>query len=250
MKKVLVVLSLLATSTSYAQLHVNHLGLHFNFNLGYKVPNGLAQEFFDIPLGSANAQLKNVSVSRVMSDYKIGFNTTKYRFLQWEADVLQGVEFVDYYYSDYQLSDSILSESISTNIEASLIGLRTMAKVTTDIDERFVFDFGLGVEGLLAYDLGANGYYTQEVISSNNQFTTFQEKTYLEPNNIKRYGSTNLTQQAGMAFRLGKDETKAPFDKVMIETNFQIISNFTFASGDLYRYRTFGGIIGITYEFR
>jgi len=247
MKKIFVASLLFFSVSSFAQLQVNHLGLNLNFNSSYSVPNDLINTFFVLPSVTSPGSPRDVSVSRVCSDYKIGFNTTKYKFLQFEADILQGVEFI--YYSDYEynISDSIFSRNTSTDIESSLIGLRTMAKVSTDLERRFIFNFGLGVEGLFLYDLDKDGQIRIKERTSN-IFGTKNE--YIAQRSTNNYGNVNLAQQAGMSFRLGKDETKYPFNKVLIETNFQIISNFTIAAGELYRYRTYGGIIGLTYEFR
>jgi hypothetical protein len=247
MKKLIFLSILLYSGSAFAQLSVNHLGLNFNFNVGYRAPNRLIKEFYSIPGVNVSSSIKNVSVNRVFSDYKVGFNTTKYRFLQFEGNVLQGIEFINYYNSDGNFNSNTPSTSISTAIESSLIGLRTMAKASTDLERRFIFNFGLGIEGLLAYDLTKEGY-TTEWTSSN--FGSNSERTFLESTAIKNYGSVNLVQQAGMSFRLGKDETKYPFNKVLIEVNFQIVSNFTFAGADVYRYRTSGGIFGLAYEFR
>ncbi len=247
MKKIIFLSLLLHSSTAFAQLCVNHLGLNFNFNLGNRAPNRLINEFYSLPGVNLPSALKNISVNRVFSDYKVGFNTTKVGFLQFEGNVLQGIEFINYYDSDINFNSNTPSTSVSTSIESSVLGLRTMAKASTDLERRFIFNFGLGMEGLLAYDLAKEGY-TTEWTGSN--FGSDQERTYLESKSIKNYGSVNLVQQAGMSFRLGKDETKYPFNKVLMEVNFQIVSNFTFAGAEAYRYRTSGGLFGLTYEFR
>ena len=247
MKKLILLSLLFSSGTAFAQLSVDHLGLSFNFNASYRAPNQLVNEFYSVPGINVLSTIKNVSVNRVFSDYKVGFNTTKYRFLQFEGNLLQGIEFIDYYDSYRTYNDSMQSRSISTSIESSIIGLRTMAKASTDLERRFIFNFGLGVEALLAYDLTTEGYIIEW---SNSDLWYNRERTYLESTAIKNYGSVNLAQQAGMSFRLGKDETKYPFNKVLIEANFQIISNFTFAGAEVYRYRTSGLVFGLTYEFR
>ena len=62
-------------------------------------------------------------------------------------------------------------------------------------------------------------------------------------------GAGHLIQEIGLSFKLGKKDKNYPLDHVYVQSHFQALSNFTILDGSTQRYRTFGLILAMAYEF-
>jgi hypothetical protein len=247
MKKILIIFFVLCSATGFAQIKFNHFGLGFNYNGTGRVPDGFVKSNFDnsedFPTTSEYG-----SLNRTFSAYEFGLKPTKYKSMFFDIDVLQGTEYA--YVSDYrstQMNDTNITQSTNLDITSSLIGVKAMARFTTPTKKRFFYNFGVGVEGLMAYDVDAEGYRsTSKNAWASSFFETTREEFHGE--GLSSYSSLNLVQQVGLSYRLGKDESRFPLNQTYLETNFQIINNFTFMNDVVSKYRTYGLTLSLVYE--
>lgn len=247
MKKIFTVLALSFAINASAQVQFSQLGLGFNFSNTQRVPNNMLSSNFEGETIS-DGQFGNYgTINRVFSSYEFGLKPSNLKFMFFDFDLLQGTEFI--YASDYsnrQNGDTSFRSSYNLDLSSSLIGLKGMVRVSTPSDKRFIYNFGIGGEGYLAYNVEAEGnkYETIEHWPTN-FFVNNNESLNEQKDN---YSSYNLVQQAGLAWRLGKDEKSFPLNKTYLEGDFQIINNFTLMNGGWNKYRTYGFTLSLVYE--
>ncbi len=233
----------------FAQTQFNHFGLGFNYNGTGRVPDHLISSNFKEVTDIASSGTYG-SLNRTFSAYEFGFKPANSKAVYFDLDLLQGTEYA--YASSYSNTfdnDTNITQSTNLDMTSSLLGLKAMARFTTPAKRRFFYNFGIGVEGLLAYDIDAEGYRS---MSKNHwpssYFESDTENFYGE--GLDSYSSANFVQQVGMAFRLGKDESRFPLNQTYLETDFQIINNFTFMNSEVAKYRTYGFTLSLVYELR
>ncbi|NNJ54976.1 MAG: hypothetical protein HKP14_02520 [Bacteroidia bacterium] len=251
MKKIFILSLLVASQISYAQLSFNHLGVGFNYNGTGRPSSELVNSNFNQEdIAFASSQGSYGSLNRVFSSYEFGLKPSKYNFLFFDIDLLQGAEYLySSNYESYQINDTNFSRNSYIDISSSLLGTKFMARITTPYKRRFIYNFGLGVEGLLAYNIDAEG--SQSTSKNHWPSSTYEsnrESFYGE--GLDTYGSVNLVQQVGLAFRLGKDESSFPLNQTYLETDFQIINNFTTMNKTWSKYRTYGLTLSLVYEIK
>ncbi len=233
---------------SLAQLSLNNAGVGFNFNIGQRVPNGAFEAFF--PESASNiTRTYNGSLSRVFSEYRVGFDVEKRKAMYLEATLLQGTDYYSSYDYEYGNSnDSSYSRNTSIDVSSSLVGLRTMLRLSTPQERRAFVSGSFGVECLGAYDVGAE---FNESYSSSNWRTSvnINESTKKTSDQINSYASINLVQEVGLSVKLGKEDKNYPLDRIYVQTHFQALSNFTILGEEVNRYRTFGISLSLNYQF-
>ncbi len=249
MKKILLLSLLVASQFTYAQLSFNHLGVGFNYNGTGRLSSDLVNSNFDHEdVAFATSQGSYGSLNRVFSSYEFGLKPTKYPFLVFDFDLLQGAEYIySSNYESYRIQDTSFNRSSNIDISSSLLGLKCMARITTPNEKRFIYNFGLGLEGLWAYNIDAEGYSSTSKNHWPSQTYEYTNESYFGEG-LTSYGSLNLVQQVGLAFRLGKDEKSFPLNKTYLETDFQILNNFTSMSGNWSKFRTYGLTLSLVYE--
>jgi hypothetical protein len=186
------------------------------------------------------------TLNRVFSEYGVGFKG-KRKNIYFDFSLLQGTDYLSASESDYvTTNDTSYFTSSNYDVSSALIGLRSAIRLSTPRDQRFVVHYSFGIEGLLAYDVDAEG----QVWSRDSNFGASNEtRTFIEPSFSGSYGNASLVQNIGLAFKFGKDETKFPFNKAYIESDFQLLNNFAFIDGTTSQYRTFGLILALGYQF-
>jgi len=119
-----------------------------------------------------------------------------------------------------------------------------MARFSTPMDRRVFVSACIGTEFLGAYDVDANG-------ETNAYGSNFQNRitSVFTSDAVSNYSSINLIQEIGLSFKLGKKDKNYPLDHVFVQSHFQALSNFTIIDGSTQRYRTFGLILAMAYEF-
>ena len=242
---VILVLSFLFIGNVEAQLKPYNATLGFNWNNGQRIPDKVTEAFFknlDFP------QQYNfyTTLNRVFSEYGVGFKG-KRKNVYYDFSLLQGTDYINSYGSDYvTLNDTSYYVNSDYDISSALVGIRSALRLSTPREQRFVVHYSFGVEGLLAYDVDAEGRTTRRLsnFGSNDEERTFEEASF-----TGSYGNANIVQNIGLAFKFGKDETKYPLNKAYIEGDFQLLNNFTFINGTTSQYRTFGLILALGYQF-
>ena len=247
MRKIVLVVSLfmLMGIAANAQFKPFNASLGFNWNGTQRVPDEVPKAFFS-DINFSNQFSVYTTFNRVFSEYGVGFKG-KRKNIYFDFSLLQGTDYINASESDY-ITNNDTSYFISTNYDVSsaLIGLRSAIRLSTPRDQRFVVHYSFGIEGLLAYDVDAEG----QVWSRDRNFSASNEtRTFIEPSFSGSYGNASLVQNVGLAFKFGKDETKFPLNKVYIESDFQLLNNFTFIDGTTSQYRTFGLILALGYQF-
>ena len=250
MKRLYIALALLGmfVGSSMAQVKFNHFGLGFNFNGSARVPSSLTSDkLTEIQRPGAYSY---GSVNRTFSAYEFGFNPTKLQALYFDVDLLQGTDYIysSSYYDDYD-GDSSFSYSSNYDAQASLLGLKAMARFTTPAEKRFFYNVGLGVEALYGYNVeesGSHYYYVNHYPSS----YFYSEQESFRNANGDSYTGINLVQQVGLSFRLGKDEASFPLNRSYIETDFQIMNNFMMKGDEVHKFRTYGFTLSLVYEIQ
>lgn len=247
MRKIVLVVSLfmLMGIAANAQFKPFNASLGFNWNGTQRVPDEVPKAFFS-DINFSNQFSVYTTFNRVFSEYGVGFKG-KRKNIYFDFSLLQGTDYINASESDYSTNNDT-SYFISTNYDVSsaLIGLRSAIRLSTPRDQRFVVHYSFGIEGLLAYDVDAEG----QVWSRDRNFGASNEtRTFIEPSFSGSYGNASLVQNVGLAFKFGKDETKFPLNKVYIESDFQLLNNFTFIDGTTSQYRTFGLILALGYQF-
>ena len=251
MKKVFTIALVSMFMHANAQLSLSRAALGVNFNLGQRVPQKMVDPFFAEALSVESSGFGyNTSLSRVFSDYLVGFNTTKHKYLNWEFNVLQGTDYLNSYRSTFINSgDSSYITSQSSDVSSSLIGIRSLARFSTPKDRRIFLTAGIGLEGLWAYDIDIDGSmrYTERERGTNQANETV---VFIPVSDLSNYASCNIMQRVGMGFKLAKNETNFPLNHVYIGVDFQALSNFSVVDANLFRYRSFGAIFSLGYEFQ
>lgn len=251
MKKVfLITLTLLSSPFLFAQSALSGVGLGFNYNGTANVPSELIQSNFDQDIFRNVASEGWGSLNRVFSAYEFSFKPSTKEYFYIDLDVLQGAEYIyGSSYDNYSRGDTFFNTSTNVDISSSLLGLKVVGRFTTPIEKRFFYNVGIGVEGLMAYNVSASGnsYY-----SATNWQRGFEEiiQENLQNDKVNGYSSYNLLQQVGAAYRLGKDESKFPLNKTYVELDFQINNSFTMMNSELSKFRTYGFTLSMVYELR
>jgi hypothetical protein len=242
MKLLITALLLCFYSVSFGQLTLSNAGVGFNFNNGQRVPNKIMSKFFpeqDLAITGSY----NTSLNRVFSDYRVGFKFENRKAVYLETSLLQGTDYYDSYYYNYGTVQDSFS-NMNTNVNSSLLGLRLMARFSTPMDRRVFVSACIGTEFLGAYDVEAEGQTNDYSSNFSNRTTSF-----FTSNAVSNYSSINLIQEIGISFKLGKKDKNYPLDHVYVQSHFQALSNFTIIDGSTQRYRTFGLILAMAYEF-
>jgi len=242
MKLLITALLLCFYSVSFGQLTISNAGVGFNFNNGQRVPNKTMSKFFpDQNLAITGSY--NTSLNRVFSEYRVGFKFENRKAVYLETSLLQGTDYYDSYYYNYgTVQDSFSNRN--TNVNSSLLGLRLMARFSTPMDRRVFVSACIGTEFLGAYDVESEGQTNAYGSNFSNRTTSF-----FTSNAVSNYSSINLIQEIGISFKLGKKDKNYPLDHVYVQSHFQALSNFTIIDGSTQRYRTFGIILAMAYEF-
>ena len=242
MKLLITALLLCFYSVSFGQLTISNAGVGFNFNNGQRVPNKTMSKFFpDQNLAITGSY--NTSLNRVFSEYRVGFKFENRKAVYLETSLLQGTDYYDSYYYNYgTVQDSFSNRN--TNVNSSLLGLRLMARFSTPMDRRVFVSACIGTEFLGAYDVESEGQTNAYGSNFSNRTTSF-----FTSNAVSNYSSINLIQEIGISFKLGKKDKNYPLDHVYVQSHFQALSNFTIIDGSTQRYRTFGLILAMAYEF-
>ncbi|MEY2923779.1 MAG: hypothetical protein RLZZ337_319 [Bacteroidota bacterium] len=237
-------------SFANGQSSLSGLGLGFNYNGTGRIPDDLVNSNFD------EAKFRDVgtegygSLNRVLSSYEFSFKPGAKEYFFIDVDVMQGAEYIyGSNYDNYSRDDTFFSTSTNIDINSSIIGLKAIGRFTTPVEKRFFYNVGLGIEGLLAYNVTADGssYYSASNWQRNYNVS---ESENIRSEAVNGYSSYNLLQQVGAAWRLGKDETKFPLNKTYLELDFQINNNFTNMNSILSKYRTYGFTLSMVYELR
>ena len=244
MKKIIIISFWMAcTFASNAQTKPYDATLGFNYNNSQRVPSSVIKSIFENP-NNRDAE-HNTTLNRVFSDYGMGFTTPRKQMFI-DLSILQGT---DYWYSNTYRS----ATSNDTNytyydyygVSASLLGLRAGLRLSTPTDNQFFVHYSIGVEELIGYGVQAYGTSTKRLSNSFEE----QESYTLEPVFTGAYSSSNIVQNVGFAVKLGKDESNFPFNKVYVESDFQLLNNITFLNKNVSHYRTFGCIVALGYQF-
>ena len=236
---------MLLVFSASAQLKPFNASLGFNWNGTQRVPNEIPTAFFN-DVNFASQYDFYSTLNRVFSEYGVGFKGNR-KNIYFDFSVLQGTDYITSYHSDYfNIGDTSYIKSEDYDMSSALIGLRSAVRVSTPSDQRFVVHYSFGVEGLLAYDVDAGG---QAVIRESDFSRSNEARTYIDPSFSGSYGNANIVQNVGLAFKFGKDETKYPLNKAYLESDFQLLNNFTFIDGTASQYRTFGLILALGYQF-
>ncbi|MFT6113070.1 MAG: hypothetical protein ACJA19_001823 [Bacteroidia bacterium] len=247
MKKIVLIFSffMLMGIAVNAQFKPFNASLGFNWNVTQRVPNQVPKAFFN-DIAFSNQFNVFTTLNRVFSEYGVGFKG-KRKNIYFDFSLLQGTDYLSASESDYvTTNDTSYFTSSNYDVSSALIGLRSAIRLSTPRDQRFVVHYSFGIEGLLAYDVDAEG----QVWSRDSNFGASNEtRTFIEPSFSGSYGNASLVQNIGLAFKFGKDETKFPFNKAYIESDFQLLNNFTFIDGTTSQYRTFGLILALGYQF-
>ena len=244
MKKTILILCWMAcTFASSAQTKPYNATLGFNYSNSQRVPSSLIKSIFENP-NNRDAE-HNTALNRVFSDYGMGFATPRKQMFI-DLSILQGT---DYWYSNTYKNETINDTNYTYydyyDVSASLVGLRAGLRLSTPTDNQFFVHYRLGVEELIGYGVQANGTSTKRRSNSFDE----QESTTLEPIFTGAYSSSNIVQNVGFAVRLGKDERNFPFNKIYVESDFQLLNNITFLNKNVSHYRTFGCIVALGYLF-
>jgi len=119
-----------------------------------------------------------------------------------------------------------------------------MARFITPMDRRVFLSACIGTEFLGAYDVESEG-------QTNDYSSNFSHRTtsFFTSDAVSNYSRINLIQEIGISFKLGKKDKNYPLDHVYLQSHFQALSNFTLIDGSTQRYRTFGIILAMAYEF-
>lgn len=250
MKYSITLVFLLAAQLAFSQLEVNHFGLGLNYSNTQRVPSAFLESTYkDLPDLQPLGQGYGV-INRVFSTYEFGLKPAKFDFLFFDFDLMQGTDYIwDSYYDSYQNGDTNFYISSDVDIVSSLVGLRAQARVTTPSKKRFFYNVGLGVEYFLGYNADIDG-------SQRYSATDWTNNYYVNVNNQLRrqegevYHTFGLVQQAGLAFRLGKDESSFPLNQTYLETDFQIINSFSQIDDTWGKYRTYGFTLSLVYELK
>ena len=251
MKKVIYTIFALFTShLLFAQSALSGVGLGFNYNGTGNVPTELVQSNFDQDVFRNVASEGYGSLNRVFSAYEFSFKPSNKEYFYIDVDLLQGAEYIyGSSYDNYSRGDTFFNTSTNIDISSSLVGLKAVGRFTTPTEKRFFYNVGIGVEGLMAYNVSASGnsYY-----SASNWGVGFDEtkQENLQNDKVDGYSSYNLLQQVGAAYRLGKDESKFPLNKTYVELDFQINNSFTLMNSELSKFRTYGFTLSMVYELR
>ena len=242
MKLLITALLLCFYSVSFGQLTISNAGVGFNFNNGQRVPNKTMSKFFpDQNLAITGSY--NTSLNRVFSQYRVGFKFENRKAVYLETSLLQGTDYYYQYYYNYgTVQDSFSNRN--TNVNSSLLGLRLMARFITPMDRRVFLSACIGTEFLGAYDVESEGQTNDYSSNFSNRTTSF-----FTSDAVSNYSSINLIQEIGISFKLGKKDKNYPLDHVYLQSHFQALSNFTLIDGSTQRYRTFGIILAMAYEF-
>jgi|AntRauTorckE5430_2_1112549.scaffolds.fasta_scaffold01266_2 hypothetical protein len=247
MRKIVLVFSffMLMGIAANAQFKPFNASLGFNWNGTQRVPDEVPKAFFS-DINFSNQFSVYTTLNRVFSEYGVGFKG-KRKNIYFDFSLLQGTDYINASESDYiTTNDTSYFSSTNYDVSSSLIGLRSAIRLSTPRDQRFVVHYSFGIEGLLAYDVDAEG----QVWSRDRNFGASNEtRTFIEPSFSGSYGNASLVQNVGLAFKFGKDETKFPLNKVYIESDFQLLNNFTFIDGTSSQFRTFGLILALGYQF-
>lgn len=233
-----------------AQSKLSGLGLGFNYNGTGRVPDNLIKSNFDQELFRDVVSNGYGSLNRVLSSYEFSFKPGKKEYFFVDVDVLQGAEYIyGSSYDNYMSGDTSINANISVDINSSILGLKAIGRFCTPVEKRFFYNVGIGLEGLMAYNVTASGssYYSASDWSTG-YFASSSEN--LDNKEVSGYFSYNLLQQVGAAYRLGKDESKFPLNKTYVELDFQINNNFTLMNDVLSKYRTYGFTLSMVYELR
>lgn len=244
MKIIVTALVMLICSCTFAQISLSNAGVGFNFNIGQRVPNNTMKKFFP----DDNLSFKgsyNTSISRVFSEYRVGFDVEKRKTVYLEASLLQGTDYFDSYYSNYGvLLDTFSNSNTSLDVNSSLLGLRLLVRFSTPVERRAFVSASLGAEYLGAYDIESTG-------ETNSYTSSFRDRIAapIRSDAISNYGSINLVQEVGVSVKLGKKDKNYPLDQIYVQTHFQTLSNFTLIDQSVQRYRTFGLTVAMAYQF-
>ena len=252
MKLLITALLLCFCSVSFGQLTLSNAGVGFNFNNGQRVPNEAMSKFFP-EQNLAITGSYGTRLNRVSSEYKVGFKFENRKAVYLETSLMQGTDYYDSYYSNSGIvQDSLLRLSTNINVNSSLLGLRLMARFSTPMDRRVFVSACIGTEFLGAYDVDANGqtnaYGSTHFIHVSSNFQNRITSVFTS-DAVSNYSSINLIQEIGLSFKLGKKDKNYPLDHVYVQSHFQALSNFTIIDGSTQRYRTFGLILAMAYEF-
>jgi hypothetical protein len=236
---------LLLGLSSHAQLKPFNATLGFNWNSTQRVPDEIPRAFFN-DANVLNQYSFYTSLNRVFSEYGVGLKG-KRKNIYFDLSVLQGTDYINSSESDYVTErDTTYFRNKYYDVSSALIGLRSAIRLSTPRDQRFVVHYSFGVEGLYAYDVDAVG---EEFKRESNFSSSNESRSYIAPSFTGPYGNANIVQNVGLAFKFGKDETKYPLNKAYVESNFQLLNNFTFINGTASQYRTFGLILALGYQF-
>ena len=249
MKNAFILITLLLFSvSSFAQLEPFNAYLGFNWNSGLRLKDEVSEAFFN-ELELDNSYSSYTSLNRTFSEYGVGFKT-KRKNVYLDFSLLQGTDFINVNGSaSKRENDTSYTIYTYADISAALVGLRSMVRLSTPAERRFVMHYSLGLEGLLAYDLDSEGSILVRPSGFFNGNNSNEVRTILDPSFTGAYGNVNIVQNVGFAFKLAKDETKFPLNKAYVESDFQLLNNFTFIDGTNSRYRTFGLILALGYQF-
>ncbi len=250
MKKVFLFLLIIISNFSFSQVKFNHLGLGFNYNGTGQPPSGIVQSMYDESANYESFPDGYGNINRLFSSYEFGLQPANYDFVFFDFDLLQGVDYI--YSSNYSNStsnDTSINRSINLDMTSSLIGIKSMARITTPYKKRFFYNFGIGVEGLVAYNVDASG---SARVSKNHWMSGFwdEEVVNLNSSSIDNYYNVGLVQQVGLSYRLGEDEKSFPLNQSYLELDFQIINNFSNINEEWFKYRNYGLTLSVIYEVK
>jgi hypothetical protein len=250
MKYSITIVFLLVATLAFSQVEVNHFGLGLNYSNTQRVPSEFLQSTYDeLPQLQPQGQGYGV-MNRIFSTYEFGLKPAKLDFLFFDFDLMQGTDYIwDSYYDSYQNGDTNFYISSNVDIVSSLVGLRAIARVTTPSKKRFFYNVGLGFEYFLGYNADIDGNQSYSANSWINNYNV-NINNQLRREEGEMYHTFGLVQQAGLAFRLGKDEASFPLNQTYLETDFQIINSFTQIDDQWGKYRTYGFTLSLVYEIQ
>ena len=236
--------------SAQAQIRINGVGIGFDVNSG---GNMRSPALIELMSGSNSLLFEpntGIGLDRFLTSYTLTLANPDKDFFGLELDLMQGTDYIyNSIYSYDDRNDTSFYNSVYFDISGATIGARVMAKLRTPSSKRFHYHFGIGGEFIYTYNVTTDAYNSISISHWPSNYY-YYENNKISTNVITNYQSYNLIQQVGIAFRLGKDEKNFPLNRTYLETDFQIMTNFTAIAEELSTYRSYGGSFSLIYEFR